>query len=142
MFLNFFSKIKLVLIFLTLIATVGFFNMALARAAAIDDAKKSLDTAAGTAFSGTNTTKPDQVPYSGDGIPGLIGKLIGVALSFIGILFFGLMIYAGFQWMTARGNEAEVAKSKELIYEAIIGLIIVLAAYAITSYIGSTIAGQ
>lgn len=66
----------------------------------------------------------------------VIGKVIGVALSFIGILFLLLMIYGGFTWMIARGNESDVTKAKEIIIAAIIGLIIVLAAYGITSYVG------
>ncbi len=66
----------------------------------------------------------------------VIGKVVGVALSFIGILFLLLMIYGGFTWMIARGNESDVTKAKEIIIAAIIGLIIVLAAYGITSYVG------
>ena len=69
----------------------------------------------------------------------IIGKIVGAALAFIGILFFILMIYGGFLWMTARGNEENVTKAKELIIAAVIGLVIVLAAYAITAYIGEAL---
>ncbi|MCK4553699.1 hypothetical protein KAU19_01930 [Candidatus Parcubacteria bacterium] len=69
----------------------------------------------------------------------IIGKVVGAALAFIGILFFILMIYGGFLWMTARGNEQQVEKAKELIIAATIGLIIILAAYAITVYIGEAL---
>ena len=69
----------------------------------------------------------------------IIGKIVGAALAFIGILFFVLMIYGGFLWMTARGNEENVTKAKELIIAAVIGLVIVLAAYAITAYIGEAL---
>jgi len=65
------------------------------------------------------------------------GNIIGIVLSFIGILFLGLIIYAGIMWMTAAGNEQQVTKSKDLIVNAIIGLIVVFAAYAITAYIGN-----
>ena len=68
-----------------------------------------------------------------------IGKVIGAILAFIGVLFFGLMIYGGFTWMLARGNEQEITKAKDLIISAIIGLIVVLSAYAITYYIGSVL---
>ena len=47
------------------------------------------------------------------------------------------MIYGGFVWMTARGNTQAVDTAKDLIYSAVIGLIIVLAAYAITTFVGS-----
>ena len=65
-----------------------------------------------------------------------IGKIIETILSFLGVIFLLLMIYGGYTWMTARGNEQEVEKAKSLIRNALIGLIIVLAAYAITAFVG------
>jgi TRAP-type C4-dicarboxylate transport system permease small subunit len=67
------------------------------------------------------------------------GQIIGVVLSFVGTIFLILMIYAGILWMTARGNEQEITKAKDLIIAAIIGIIIVFAAYALTSFIGAQI---
>ena len=72
-------------------------------------------------------------------IPATIGKIVGAGLAFVGILFFILMIYGGILWMTAQGNDQQVTKAKDLIIAAIIGLIIVLSAYAITAYIGGAI---
>ena len=69
-------------------------------------------------------------------IPELIGKIVGAGLAFIGVLFFILIIYGGFTWMMARGNEQQITKAKDLIYAAVIGLVIILAAYAITAYVG------
>ncbi len=85
------------------------------------------------------TAKEGGLDTNQKSLPTLIGKVIGAGLSFIGILFFILMIYAGFTWMIARGNEQEVTKAKEMLNAAIIGLIIVISAYAITKYIGSTL---
>lgn len=65
------------------------------------------------------------------------GQIIGIALSFLGVIFFILILYAGFRWMLAQGNESEVEKAKQIIIAAVSGLIIVLAAYAITAFIGS-----
>lgn len=67
---------------------------------------------------------------------GKIGSLVGAALSFVGVIFLIIIIYAGINWMTAGGNETKVTKSKNLLINASIGLIIVLAAYAITMFIG------
>src|SRR3989339_894544 len=67
-------------------------------------------------------------------IPAMIGTIIGSILAFTGIIFFLLIIYGGFTWMLARGNEQEVTKAKGLIESAAIGLIIILAAYAITAF--------
>ncbi len=68
-------------------------------------------------------------------VPDLIGTLIGAALSMIGVIFFILMVYGGFLWMTARGEDSVVNKAKETIIAAIIGLIVVLGSYAITNFI-------
>ena len=61
-----------------------------------------------------------------------IGRVIRMILTFLGVLFLILMIYGGYIWMMARGNEQEVEKAKNIIKNALIGLIVVLAAYAIT----------
>ena len=70
----------------------------------------------------------------------IIGQAVGILLSFIGVIFLGLMMYGGYIWMMARGNQAEVDKAKKLIESAIIGLIVVLAAYAITYFVGQALA--
>ncbi len=64
-----------------------------------------------------------------------ISRIITIILSILGVIFLGLTIYGGIVWMTAQGNEERVKKAKELITEAIIGLIIVIAAYAITFFV-------
>ncbi len=73
---------------------------------------------------------------SGKFLSSRAGILIGAILSFIGIIFMILIIYGGILWMTATGNEQQVTKAKGLIFQAVIGLIIVLSAYAITAFIG------
>lgn len=65
----------------------------------------------------------------------LIIQGISIVLSFVGVLFMLLMIYGGFIWMTARGNESEVAKAKKIITAGIIGLIVVFGAYAISYFV-------
>ncbi len=64
-----------------------------------------------------------------------IGNLIKVILSLIGVLFLIMMIYGGFLWMTAGGNETQVEKAKKLIIAAVIGTIIVVSAYAISYFV-------
>ena len=79
------------------------------------------------------------IPFIQSSPAGIVGNIIGAALSFIGLLFFILMIYGGVTWMTAGGNQQQVDKAKSLITSAVIGLIIVMAAYAVTSFIGRTL---
>ncbi len=64
------------------------------------------------------------------------GQIIGFVLSFVGVLFLILMIYAGLTWMTAGGNLEQVKKARSLMINAILGLIVVMGAYAITAFIG------
>ncbi|MFA5211609.1 MAG: hypothetical protein WC414_03905 [Patescibacteria group bacterium] len=64
-----------------------------------------------------------------------IGFVINVILSFVGVIFTGLTVYAGILWMTARGDEGKVEKAKNILTGSIIGLFIALAAYSITNYI-------
>jgi hypothetical protein len=45
-------------------------------------------------------------------------------------------------WMTAQGNSAQVDKAKDLLINAVIGLVIVTAAYSITSFVGTSIVGK
>lgn len=65
----------------------------------------------------------------------LIARIVQVALSFLSIIFLILIISAGIRWMTAEGNPEQVSKATKTLKTAIIGLIIVLAAYAITYFI-------
>lgn len=64
-----------------------------------------------------------------------IGKIIKSALGLLGTIFLVLMIYAGYLWMTAAGNEENVEKAKKLLGNAVIGLALVLTAYAITAFV-------
>jgi len=64
------------------------------------------------------------------------GLIISVVLSLVGVIFLILMIYAGILWMTASGNEQQISKAKGLLVNAIIGLIVVLSAYALTNFLG------
>ncbi|MEK7516207.1 MAG: hypothetical protein AAB562_01275, partial [Patescibacteria group bacterium] len=68
-------------------------------------------------------------------LPVIIGKIIAVGIGLVGVIFLVLMVYGGFLWMTARGDEQKVEKSKDLITAAVIGLVIVLAAYIITNFV-------
>jgi len=56
-------------------------------------------------------------------------------LGLLAIIFIILILYAGFNWMTAAGDEQKVTKAKDTIYRAVIGLIITLAAFSITYFV-------
>lgn len=65
----------------------------------------------------------------------LIGQIIGTALSLIGLIFFILTVYGGFLWMTAHGEEGQIETGQNTIKAAVIGMIIIFSAYAITQLV-------
>ena len=75
------------------------------------------------------------------GLPQIAGTIIGYLLSLLGIVFLGLIIYGGVLWMTARGETKQVESAKSLIINAVIGLVIVIAAYSITYFVIQGIMG-
>jgi len=64
-----------------------------------------------------------------------VGRFVSILLSVLGVLFTVLIVYAGFLWMTASGDETKVEKAKKIISSSIIGLIIILMAYSITNFV-------
>jgi len=64
-----------------------------------------------------------------------IAKIIYVVLMWLGIIFLIMVIFSGFQWMTAGGNEETIAKAKKRIINATIGVAIVILSYSITYFI-------
>ena len=68
--------------------------------------------------------------------------IIQYILGFLGVIFLILVISGGYQWMTSGGNEESIGKAKKRIINATIGLVIVLTAYAITSFIFTFLANQ
>ena len=65
----------------------------------------------------------------------VIARIIRVALGLLGIVALVLILYGGYVWMTAGGNEENIQKAKKILMNAAIGLIIILCAYAIASFV-------
>jgi hypothetical protein len=65
----------------------------------------------------------------------VILDIIRVVLGFVGLIFFILILVSGFQWMTAGGNGDAVKKARDRMIHAVIGLLIIVAAYSITLFI-------
>lgn len=71
-----------------------------------------------------------------------IGGIIKVALSLVGTIFLALTVYAGFLWMTASGDESKVEKAQNILRSAVIGLVIALGAYGITTFVVNRVVDQ
>ena len=86
-------------------------------------------------------TGEGQVPCASDlnlgnaSLSQLISNVISLILGFLGILAVLIVLWGGFIWMTAGGEQDKVDKAKKLIISGIIGLVIIFAAYAIASFV-------
>lgn len=85
---------------------------------------------------GVNSTADTE----GIGLPGgtaesLAGQIINTLLAFLGVFFLILTIYAGFLWMTAGGDEKKTAKARQILTNAVIGLIIIAVAYLLVNFV-------
>lgn len=65
------------------------------------------------------------------------GGGIEVAYQVTGLIFFILALYAGILWMTAQGKEDTIAKARNILIGATIGLVVIVSAYGITSFVTS-----
>jgi Zn-dependent protease with chaperone function len=65
----------------------------------------------------------------------VIGRIINVALGFLGVIAVGIILIGGFKWMTAGGNEDKTSEARKLLGAGIIGLVIILASWAIATFI-------
>lgn len=64
-----------------------------------------------------------------------VAAIINVALGLLGIVAVVIILAGGFTWMTAAGNEENVDKAKKMIFAGVIGLAIILSAYAIAKFV-------
>ncbi|MDD5031571.1 MAG: pilin [Patescibacteria group bacterium] len=71
----------------------------------------------------------------GSSLARIVSVVIQAFLGLLGVIFLVLLITAGYKWMTAAGNEEKMTEAKGTIWRAVIGLIITVAAYAITYFV-------
>ena len=62
-------------------------------------------------------------------------SIIRYLMTFLGIIATVIILLGGFRWLTAAGNEDRIAEAKKTIIAGIIGLIIILAAFAIVTFV-------
>ncbi len=129
---KYFKKITL-LVFLFLLL-FNFYLVQTINASTQIDMQLQLQTAAKPSWG-------EQVPIGNSSLGGIVAKIIQAFLGLLGIIFLVLIIYAGFLWMTAQGDEEKVKKAKEILQRAVIGLVIIVSAYAITYFVFSNLPG-
>ncbi len=62
-------------------------------------------------------------------------KLIKTVLTFLGLVAIVMVLIGGFKWMTSGGNEEKVGEAKKLLGAGIVGLVIIMLAYALTAFV-------
>jgi len=83
---------------------------------------------------GVNAIQDDIKLGSGD-VRQTAARIINVALGFLGIIAVVIVLVGGFKYMVSGGNEEKTTEAKNLIVAGIIGLAIILSAWAITSFV-------
>ena len=96
--------------------------------------KSHLDTLAGDLGFDTRRNADAGVAY-------FVGQIIKITLGMLGVVFMILTIYGGWLWMTAAGNEQRVEQAKNLLRDSIIGLIIIVSAFALTNFVTGSLTG-
>ena len=69
----------------------------------------------------------------------IIANIIRIALGLLGIVAVVIILIGGFTWMTAGGSEEKVEKAKAWIGYGIVGLAVILSAYAIATFVISSL---
>lgn len=64
-----------------------------------------------------------------------VASIIRTAMGLLGIVAVVIILIGGFTWMTAGGNEEKTGEAKKWIFSGVIGLAIILAAYALATYV-------
>lgn len=93
----------------------------------------------------TLNTGIDYVAYTGladADIRVIIARIIRVFLGVLGIVVLGFVIYGGYMYMTAGGNEEQVATAKKILKNTIIGLAIILMSFSIVQFVINSLLGQ
>lgn len=117
----------LISIFALLTVAGSFYLLTAVKAASTQsDINTQLNAAAGEQGAGYGEAQDPRLTFA---------NIVRTALEVLGVLLLALNLYAGFLWMTAGGNEDKVTKAKSLLFQAVIGLVIILSAYAITQYV-------
>lgn len=68
-------------------------------------------------------------------LPIFIGNIINVFLSLLGVIFVLYTVYAGWLWMSDQGEGKKAQKAKDMLRQAVVGMVIIIAAYAISNFV-------
>jgi hypothetical protein len=62
-------------------------------------------------------------------------RIINVTMQLLSVIIIVLMLYSGYQWMMAAGNEKQVTEAQARLKNAVIGLVLVLVSWGVSTFI-------
>lgn len=65
----------------------------------------------------------------------LVQNVLNITYTWAGIICVIIIIVAGFYYVTSNGNAQTIAKAKNAILGAVIGLVVIILAFAITNFV-------
>ena len=71
-----------------------------------------------------------------------VNMLINVFTSVMGFLAVAMIIYGGFMLLTAQGDPARIKRGKDVVLYSVIGLILVMLAYAIVNFVMTNVTNR
>lgn len=74
-------------------------------------------------------------------LPVLILRVINASLALVAVIALGFIVYGGFLYVTARGDESQVSSAKTLLTYAIVGIIVVGLAAALVNFVVGGLVG-
>jgi len=114
--------------YLSVIIPMFFVSIFPALAQISSTVKGGLDaTATASGYKSGTSTPP--------GLEVIAGRIITVVIGLTGLIFIVITVYAGTLYLTAFGDETKIKKAKGMLIQGVIGIVIIIAAYAISSFV-------
>ncbi len=80
-----------------------------------------------------------EIPSETDDLPAIVINVINIVLGLLALIAIVIILIAGFEWMTAGGNEDRVKTAQKRLQYGLIGLVIIFLAYGIATWVLTTL---
>lgn len=84
---------------------------------------------------GTVSKQTGQAAPTGDQLPIVLGNYINIFISALGVVMLVYLLWGGYTWMMAQGEDKQVTRAKDMIKNAVIGMVIVSLAFSISGFV-------
>ncbi|MFA6304631.1 MAG: hypothetical protein WCV73_04385 [Patescibacteria group bacterium] len=61
----------------------------------------------------------------------IVTEIITYALGFVALFFLIMILYSGYQWMSAGGNDETIEQAKSRMKNAILGFVVIMISYSL-----------